>query len=242
MSNVVHINRQRRKRRKKNHGFRYILLSLFVLVILLFLVTKGLKIDTIIVSGNSHYTKEEILKIVGIEEEGSLLSIYLATKKEFSGYPYIENINIIYSDLNKVTIAVEEKKIAGYIPFMDKYICVDKGGYVLDYVSNPDEGFPIIEGIVVQEFVIGEKAELSEKVLQGFLMFYRSKEQYNLSIDKIVFEENKLNNIYLFIDKLKVNFGGLDDFNEKLKRLKNIISEIDTQKNGTLDLKTMTLY
>ena len=241
MSKVVDINKQRKKRRRKKQGLGVALLSLFVVFLVFFFFLKVLTIDEVMVTGTSHYTEEEIKEMTGIKEGVNLLQVYMGQRKTYSKYLYLKHLNIAYHDFSKVTISVEEKTIAGYIPFMESYICIDKEGFVLDYISEPTKGYPVIEGVTVDAFVLGEKIQLSETLLQSFLMLYRSKEQYGLKIDKIIFEDNKLSKITLYIGRLKINFGGIEGFNEKLIKLKDYLPKVDMDVDSTLDLETGTI-
>lgn len=232
MGKVININT-----RKKNNTSKYLLFVIFVLAIVLVLITRLTKIDTIIVEGNNRYTSDQIIKIVNLSNKSNIIDVYFGTNSKIKNNPYIQDIKINYSDYNTLKIIVKEKDINGYIPFMSKYLCIDKNGYVIDYTDNLFSNIPIIEGIEIDEFVVGERINVNENIIDSCYMFYQGLEKYNLSINKIVYDNNEVDNILVYINNVKIIFGDMNHFFNKLQLVKSIIEYIPSGESGTLDLR-----
>lgn len=235
MSKVTRIDR------RKNNVGKYLLIVVFILAITLVIITRMMRIDTVEISGNQHYSDAEICDILNIEDKSNVLSIYFNTYVDLETYPYIENIDIKYQGFNKIKVKVIEKNIIGYIPILEKYLSIDKDGYVVDYTEVVDPNIPIIQGIEVLEFIIGEKINVSEDIINAFLMFYQSQEKYNLKIKHLLFVDNNLDDIRLNIDDVEVLFGNMENFNYKMQHLKDTLPMIQKETNRTYDLENQTL-
>jgi cell division septal protein FtsQ len=236
MSNV------RPLREKQKSGLRKkLILVIFLLAILLVFMTKTLKIEAVVIVGATHYSAEEIKSALGIKEDSNILNLYFNANINYENYPYLENIEIDYGDYKVVTVYVEEKKIMGYLPYMSKYLCIDNDGNIIDYTDELDEDIAIIEGIDIHAFSMGEKIDVSETIINSCLMFYQAEQQYSLEIDRIILTNNDLSDIIIYINDIKILFGGMDDFNSKFQYLSNSLPNIVSSGSGTFDLENKVL-
>lgn len=237
MSNVIHLRNQRKKKNENRAG-KYLLGIAIILAIILLLMTKLFEIKSYEVVGNHLYSNEEIIKMLGINKRSNIIKIYMDTNKDFASYPFIDRFDLEYLSYNKVRINVYEKQIIGYIFYMSNYLCIDKDGYIVDYVKpeNLDEKIAIIEGLSSDTLVIGEKIDIPKDYLATCLMFYQAERKYDLNIEIIKFEEQSSRNIVVTIGETNIIFKGLNQFNEKIQSLKDILTHIPPGESGTLYL------
>ena len=92
------------------------------------------KVESVQVTGNIHYTEEEIIQMVmGDNHSQNTLLLYLKYKLQpMEEIPFIEKIDVEYISNHVLTITVYEKALAGCIRFMDEYMYFDKDGVVLE--------------------------------------------------------------------------------------------------------------
>lgn len=239
MSNVIELRNKRKKNNKKYNPIgKYLLIICFILVALLIIALRIFKINHYEIQGNRLYSNEKILEILKIDGSTNIVNIYINSNKNLNNYPFIEDIKIEYMAYNKVKITVIEKQVIGYIFYMSNYLCIDKDGYIIDYVQpeNLDEKIPIIEGLSTDSLVLGEKINISKNLIDICYLFYKSEIEYDLNIDKITFNESNSENILINIKNIKVEFGNIDNFNQKIQIMKDILVSVPENENGTLYL------
>lgn len=125
----------------------------------------------------------------------------------------------------------------GYILFDGKYILIDDQAVVLSQSTIQDFDLPIIEGIEIEEFKIGEKINLStDDILLTLDIISQIASQHDLfsSIDSI--NLMNLENIILKVKKLEVLIGNINNLSKKLSWLNEIYKDYSI---GILDLSNI---
>lgn len=236
---VTHIKeRQALKKRgdtKQRHPIKLIIIVLCLSGIF-FLMLQLSKIQTINIDGNKRYTKSEIYEMVDLAKGDNFFEVFFNKGIDTKQYPYIKNMDIQYDNINEVTIRIEEKKIVGYIPYMNKYLCIDQDGYVIDNTIELFSDVPIFTGIDIDNFTLGERINVDDRIMNTLFSFYQSMDQYQLPVREITFMNNDIKKINLKIGKVDVFFGNIDRFNEKFAVLSAMFKEIDSQQGGSIDL------
>ncbi|MCT4596329.1 MAG: FtsQ-type POTRA domain-containing protein [Vallitalea sp.] len=236
MSNVISINQVRKQKKKSNKHIWLIICIIFFIVVGAFQV---FNVNTINITGNTIYNEEIIQDIVGINKKTNLFVYKLASKKlSIQGYPYIENIDIKYSAFNKVDIIVTEKNIISYIPYMGKYLCLDKDGIVIDYTNKLQQNIPIVHGLAFDCFIIGDKLfDDNSQIFKSILEISLKMESYNIKIDYIDFNYNDPKKIVLKSGKISVLIGDIANINRKFELLSGLIAKIPKDQEGIFDLQ-----
>ena len=182
-----------------------ICLSAYVYILKCYSLTK------IQVSGNVHYTEDEIIDIVtkGKKADNTLF-FYLDNRMHpVEDVTFIDKFQIEVIGRHTITITVYEKSMAGCVSYMDQYIYFDNDGRVLETSS--------------------EKLEDVQEILTMTQLIDKNK----LLIDEIRF--NNDNEIILYKDKIKIELGSGSGLEDKLMNLESILSKLEG-KSGTLDL------
>lgn len=235
--------KHQRYKRQKNNKFmssssKYLLAIAMSLAVLLMLATRVFRVDFFEIEGNRLYSDEEILKILEIGPHSNMAKVFMSANKDLETYPYIEYVEVEYINYNKIKISVFEKQIIGYLLYMSQYLCVDKDGYIVDYVepNNLDEQIAIIEGVSSDTLVLGEKINIPEDIIRICYMFNKAEVKYNLDIDTIDFKDNQTQDIKIKIKNTDIEFGNMDFFNEKIQSIMDILPQIPKDESGTLYL------
>lgn len=233
-----HSRKHNRRKHKKTSSIKYLLIVAFALAILLTLATRVFRVEYYEIEGNRLYSDEEVLKILELGPSSNMMKVFMNAKKDLKPYPYIDYVEVEYLNYNRVKINVFEKQIIGYLLYMSEYLCVDKDGYIVDYVQpeSLDDQIAIIEGISSDTLVLGEKINIPEDMINICYLFNKAEVKYNLGIDVIDFKGNRKDDILLKINQTEIEFGNMHFFNEKIQSIKDILPQIPQGESGTLYL------
>lgn len=236
MSQIIELRNKRRK--NKNFMGKYLLIIACILAVLLAIVTRIFTIEEIEIEGNVLYSNDEIIQILKINERSNIINVYMNARQNYIDYPYIDSVEIKYEGYNKIKIKVHEKQIVGSIFYMSNYMCIDKDGFVVDYVKETDldPEIPIIEGLDVDALIMGEKINLPQEMIDTCLVFYQTKNKYGFQIKRIIFEDGSLNHILLKINNLTVDLGEKKNINLKIQFIQKMMAQIPEGEFGTLYL------
>jgi cell division protein FtsQ len=244
MAKVVSIGRRRRNRnRKKTKGSLLILIIIVIGLVIGLLALIGLmKIQTVVIEGNTYYSDNQILQIAGIDENTSILKLRLDKAISLEAYPYIESMDISYTGFDSVLVKVQEKEVVGFLPYGDTgFLSIDRDGIVIEYLDDLPEDVILIKGISVNQFILGEKIELDKNIIKTFLQFTRGKNQYELDISEISFTDGEFNAVTFYIGDLLVEFGNMDNFNDKMQKIQDAYAFIMSQDKRIYDVVHNTL-
>lgn len=215
--------------------------AILVIVCGLLYVKERYTVDTIVVEGSTHYSNDEITDMVLGDGVLSHNSIYLSAKyndKEIKDVPFVETMNVRIMSPNSIKISVYEKAIAGFVEQMGRYIYFDKDGTVIESSDIKTAGIPQIIGMKLDHFVLNEKLPVEdEKIFKKILEVSQLLDKYDISVDKIFFDDDY--NLTLYFDEARVKLGSFDNIDEKIIRLKTILPQLEGKK-GVLRMENYT--
>lgn len=155
----------RKPSRRKRTGVSGLLTFLIVIVAMIFVMSVFFRVTDIQVEGNEHYTDEEIIKAVVIEDGDNLFFFdrIAATGRVFAKLPYIEEVSVERQLPNKVTITVRECKALAYIQVGDEEWAIDHSCKILGKATEDETGelIPIL-GVSPGTLMIGERLTTSD--------------------------------------------------------------------------------
>jgi cell division protein FtsQ len=239
-------NEEKKKRKKRHLGiFGKICLIILAVIIVLCLgayiyILKNYSLTKIQVTGNIHYTSDEIIDIVtkGKKTDNTLAFYYDYKWNPVENVTFIDKFKIEVIGKHTITITVYEKSMAGCVLYMDQYVYFDNDGTVLETSPEKLLDVPCIDGLNFSSIVIGEKLPVDNKSLfQQILTMTQLIDKNELIIDEIRFNSNE--EIYLYKDDIKIEMGDGTNLEDKLMNLDSILNKLQGKK-GTLDLKDYT--
>ena len=238
---------RRRARRWKVLGIGFLvllalLLLCFIVAILVFPV-KDISFST-----SSHYTEEELEELV-FTNRACYNSIYLFWKYNVRGeepdIPFIEKLEVDIQSPTKVKITTYEKGIVGYMEVLDSYVYFDKDGIVVEISGVCIENVLRVEGVYANAVSMGRKLPLQDdQVFKILLNLTQLLDKHDVHPEAVRFSEE--NEITLYFGEAKVQLGKDENMDEKIIRLKNIVSSLEGKKgilhmeNVDEDTKNMT--
>lgn len=203
-------------------AFVVLLAALAITIISVFSIKK------ITITGNEHYTEEEVKKLI-FDSPYSNNSLYLYWKynyeKEYK-IPFIDTVEIEMVHGNEVTVNVYEKSMVGYIEYLGSYLYFDKDGIIVESSSKVIEGVPLITGLKFSHILLYQELEVEDKaVFNTIVGVTRLLSKYDISPDKIYF--NSTYEMTLYFDKARVYLGKDKETEEKIIRLKSILPDLE---------------
>lgn len=215
-----------------------VLSVIFALVLTVYILLQTFQIKNVEVTGNKHYTEEQIKALVMRGRFGDN-SLYLSLKysdKSITDIPFIQTMDVEVVDRNSIKISVYEKKLAGYVEYLGKYMYFDRDGVVVETSSIKTAGVPMVAGLTFDHFVKDEPLPVeNEKVFNIILNITQMLNKYDIETDRIYFDSDY--NMTLYFDKVRVRLGDTNLLEEKMQMLKSILPQLEGEK-GLLDFTT----
>lgn len=245
---------KRKKRREKVNpllgirDFFYIHKSLYIIAIVLLVVMLALGIgfkyindnytvSNIYVTGNTHYTNDEIIDMVlqGRMSHNSLFLSYKYRDKSIEDIPFIEKIDVDIISPDTIRINVYEKAVAGYMAYLGRYIYFDRNGIVVESSLEKSDSVPEVMGLSFDYIIMHEKLPIdNEKVFEEILDITQLLSKYALRADRILFDSEY--NVYLYFGSIEASLGTEAFIDEKIIQLQYILPKLEG-KTGILEMK-----
>ncbi|HIR86801.1 MAG TPA: FtsQ-type POTRA domain-containing protein [Candidatus Limivicinus faecipullorum] len=214
-----------------------------VIVTTIFVMSIFFRITNIQVEGNTHYTDEEIIQAIDIEEGDNLFFFdrFSALSRVFAKLPYVEEVSVERSLPNKVIITVTESQALAYIALGDEMWSIDHSCKVLGKATEEELADMIsIEGISPGTLFIGETmltedndTELVEYLAQ-VLYQLEARDLYK-QVESIDFSD-KYDVVFALGDKYTVKLGGPGDTEYKFGMLVSVMSQLLEGDIGIIDV------
>jgi len=204
-----------------------------VIVAVIFVMSVFFRVSDIQVRGNTHYTDEEIIRAIDIEEGDNLFFFdrFAALSRVFAKLPYIDEVTVERSLPNRVIITVTESQALAYIVLGEEKWTIDHNCKVLGK-ANEDElaGLIPILGISPGTLMIGEPLETSdgdERIVTYIAEVLDQLEARNLyrRVGRVDFSNPKQVEFTLD-DKYTVRLGSDSDVEYKFGMLISALSQL----------------
>lgn len=231
-----------RHHRQEHHRRGFLAAAVLVLGLLLagLLVVTLFQIRDVDVTGNSHYTKEEILDRV-IADKYSSNSLYLVFKYKYldtEEIPFVDKIEVSLQGPGKVKIRVYEKSIVGYVTYMGANLYFDKDGIVVESSSEVKEGIPCISGLRFDSLALYQKLSVeNDSVFERILNITQLVKKYELLPDKIEFGSDM--ELTLYFDQVRVALGNSGSLEVKVGRLHDLFPDLEG-RSGIFHMENYT--
>ena len=135
-------------RAKRRRGFSRPLTFIVVIVTAIFVMSLFFRVEEIEVEGNTHYTDEEIIRAIEIEEGDNLFFFdrFAAVGRVFAKLPYVEEVSVKRALPNHVTISVRESTALAYLILGEEQWTMDHNCKILGKAAEGEtaELVPIV--------------------------------------------------------------------------------------------------
>lgn len=214
-----------------------------VIVAMIFVLSVFFRVSDIRVEGNTHYTDEEIIRAIDIEEGDNLFFFdrFAALSRVFAKLPYVEEVSVERSLPNKVVITVTESQALAYIVLGEETWTIDHSCKVLGKATEEELADLIpIEGISPGTLLIGEPLQTADgdAAIVEYLaeVLYQMEERGLYRKVKWVDFSNKNHVDFGYDDKFTVKLGDAAFMEHKFGMLVSTLSQLLEGDVGIIDI------
>lgn len=217
--------------------FIIFMIILIVICVAILIVKEKYTVSIVDVSGNEHYTSQEIKDLVMDGPYGDN-SVYLYFKyhdKSINNIPFIEKMDVKIESPTHIRIDVYEKALAGYIEYLGHYVFFDREGIAVESSTEPINGIPFVSGLEFDHVVLHEKLPAKdEAIFARILSITQLLTKYNIPTDRIYFDNNE--NITLYYGDVRIFIGTDAYIDEKINELSLLLPKL-TGYSGVLHME-----
>ena len=198
------------------------------------------KVDSVEVRGTSHYTDEEVKKMVlrGPLASNSVLAPLFYSTTKTDDIIYVDAFKVTQLNRSTICISVKEKKIVCCIKYLDSYIYFDRNGIFVEGSQTRDETVPYFDGIQVNKIVMDEKLDIKgDTVLNTAVALSTIFQKNDMIPDHIQFDSSY--SISLIYGDITVQLGKDENLEEKMNRVIAIMPKIQGKK-GILHMESVS--
>lgn len=232
---IPKLKEQRRK--KANRRLIFLLFLFFSLIaIIVYLQSPLSHVKKIMVKGNEAISVSKIIQESGITERTNIWKVSnQKVSAKLLGIQEIKDANVKVKWPNTIIIQIKENQRIGYVKKDTEYYPVMENGVILnnDHFRSLPISAPILynfkEGAVLKE-MLSELTKIPKAVLN--------------SISEIHYTPTKTDQLHILMymnDGFEVS-ATLSDFSEKMSNYPSIISQLDANKKGMIDLEVGSFY
>ncbi len=226
------------REKKKKHTVAGLILLLVAGV--LFWAWSFFKIEDVEVVGSTHYSEEQIRKIVlrGPLAENSVLAPLLCSRDRTEEISFIDAVEVSYVDPHEVLISVKEKQSIGCVRYLDCYVYFDHEGRVIESSVEKDGEIPYYEGMEPEYICMDQLLPVKdERFLDTAISLSQIFQTGLQNPDRIQMDGRSVLN--LFYGEIQVRLGKDKYLDDKMARMEAILPMLEGQK-GILHLENIT--
>ena len=198
------------------------------------------KVDSVQVRGTTHYSDEEVKKMVlrGPLASNSVLAPMIYSTTDTVDVAFVDAFKVTQINRNTICISVKEKKPVGCIHYLDSYVFFDRNGIFVEGSKTRDESVPYFDGIQVNSVVMDEKLDIKgDSVLNTAVALSTIFQKNEMIPDHIQFDSSY--SISLIYGDITVQLGKDEDLEEKMNRVIAILPKL-TGKKGILHMESVS--
>ena len=233
----------KRKRRRRLKPALFIMLALFLVAIAAVLsLTVFFEIESVNVSGESVYSQEMVINAAGIKNGQNLLRLNknkISDKIE-KGLPYVKDAVVTKVFPNSVSIRIVPATEFAVMEIDGQLVTIDENFKALSIESERREDLAFIKGVKASNVVLGEIVTITDKeqqnVLNELLKFAKASELRVTAFDIT----NTVSVSALLEDRILVQFGSRNYFENKINHLKAMLPTVIADKQAKIFLDTWT--
>ena len=222
--------------------------GLFTVFALCFLLSysyfRGAEIKEILFEGDEVYAENEILEAGGIATGQNMLTVHenKLNKEVTALLPFISKIDVDYRLPDVLALNIVSTKEQLILKCDRKYICVDSQGKVVaDIKKKLTEGQFLVQGLVMQEYTVGETFKVSEENAERFRVaseFAKIAEKAD-TLNYGVLDLKDMSDItFTYRSRIRLYLGDSSNLSDKLQKAISIMQSAEIgEKTGYINLK-----
>ena len=194
-------------------------LFIFALLILVFLASPMFHISQVIINGNIRTPDEEIIGRLRVHETSNLIFFGTgAARARLMENFFIGDVSFRRQLPNILHVEIDERRLMGYVEHLGFYLYLDDFGRVVDIRSYMDDPRPLLTGLHIRSFQMGERIDVPDTVALHAVVHYSLLLYHHELIDRVThMDVSDTNNIRILINYWEFNVGGVLGADEKLR-------------------------
>jgi len=218
----------KKKSRNAFCKFCLILMLLVILLILLILNSSVFSVKKIYIKGEKNLSASQVMDISEIVIGENILKVNLGkVEKNLKNSPWIKEAAVERKLPSKIIINIVERKPIAFVYFLGSYILIDDERKVLEVKEKYDSSFPVISGLKLKTFKIGEILECQNSdLLESIVEFLVESEKldFNKHISQICIDRK---HIMMFLtNRIQVKLNKNDRLLQKLPVMHAVFEDI----------------
>ncbi len=211
-----------------------LLIGLGIVVLLIIILNSPLfALKTFEVEGNLRVSDETIMDELGLSYGTNLFRYALKqiNREPPKVDPRLSTVDVYFRWPSRVYVEVEESETIGYVYFQGTYLCIDQKGQVASSTNNPDSDLPVIVGLNVGDFSIGEPLGTSDgERYEAIMSIGANLKKYEITTVVKEINIRNMDDIIMTTEHLVCHCGSMTDMGQKI----NVIAEL-SRKTGVPD-------
>lgn len=233
---VAHRRQTPKKRRFKGVKF-LILLSCAVLVCLVFFASPAFHIAHIEISGSTVYEDDYLIRRMGIRHGDSIFfQSGRALERAVEGLPHIRSVRVTRQYPRTLYVNVSERIPRANVldEQLNVFLLIDESGYVMETRSVAAPGLPVISGLRISGYLVGEMLPAHDPAALTALARISSVFIKNQITDIGRIDLSDPDDIRLFINNVTVHIGCARDADLLINWALACLAGMDVGVRGTL--------
>lgn len=225
------------KRRKSIRAFLALILALAVVLSWFW---SFFKVQSVEVTGTTHYSKEQIEDIFlqGPMAENSVLAPLFCSRDQTEEISFIDAVDVSYVDPGSILITVTEKQSVGCVRYLDCYIYFDREGTAIESSVEKEDGVLYFEGIELGSVCLEQPLFAGDESFLRAAVSLSQMTQKGMRIpDRI--QLDRKDNFTLTYGDISVKLGKARELDDKIDRMGAILPMLEGKK-GILHLENVT--
>ncbi|MDD3164372.1 MAG: FtsQ-type POTRA domain-containing protein [Oscillospiraceae bacterium] len=235
--------KQTKRRRRRSNGFAIRLITMLAVILaVLFCVFLFFRIETIAVSGSTHYTDEEIVSASGLSVGDNLMLMNksAAASDMMAWLPYVQRVKISRKLPGTAVITVQEcNAVAAAQDESGAWWLLGADCKLLEQIDAANaEQYMALTGVTLTAPVIGCIAQATqEDAIGAAATMLTAMEQYAL-LDVITgVDLTKLYAVEIWYGKrFEIKLGSTDNLAYKIQYLQAVLKNLNENQSGVIDL------
>ncbi len=176
------------------------------------------ELKEVAVEGEQVISEEEIKRTLGLTEGTNLFRYFV---KHFGKEQLLDrrfkSMDVYLDWPDAARIEVEEEGLIGCLYFQGAYLCINRYGIVMETESGLPEALPLVRGVTVGSFVLGEVPVTDDNgPFETVLSVGSVLGKYGLNARIREISVRNADDIVLYAEGLEIRCGSCEDIDEKL--------------------------
>jgi cell division protein FtsQ len=217
-------SRPKKKRKKKHYILKTLVAGLVIFGLYKVAMTSYFDIDEITVTGNSHFTAEQVIEASGVRKGGNLFKAkVLKGEKALKKDPYMKDVDISRKLPGTIEIAVDERSEDMSLSYKEKNVVISADRVVLR-VTEDAVNIPVTEGLTLEKPKVGEAVVVKEdKLFRETLELVQNVATQDFYFKKIDVSRSEMKGYVL--DTLTVT-GSMGEIEKEMKSVRAVVYDL----------------